>query len=529
MTVRLVTLVIAICLVPPIFQWFGFDFGMTNFQIGNAESGPTLVSSEDAILLSRGLMVHSLTEWTSVCLAFLTAVLSFVHYFLKKDVTTPIIATALMFSALLDAFRVLAIDRLIVELADPVAFTQITWSLSRVFLITLLVSGTLPFVFRKPGTQRVARDARDFFLLFLAYALAAFLIIFYSARWLAFSGDLATTNEFSQQLNFYALLLYSVAGGIVLTLYGSRYPGVFATSIVASLIPHSIAQLYATFGTTELYDAGFNLASFYKLLGYLIPVVGLIFDYRRASKADAELAITARQLDIARTIQLSLLPQTRPDVARIDTAGYSLASEAVGGDYYDHIILPNGSLMAVVADVSGHDLGAALLVANARAYLKAWAEDESDVSEILCGLNRFVSHDARGRRFITAMLADVPSEGDIRFVCAGHTGYVVRPDGTYRTLSQRNVPLGVLDELQTEVSTAPLADDETLLMLTDGVVELPNRLGEPFGLDRIAAVIAKNSERSAADTANEIQSAADDWAGRVEPFDDMTVLVLKRR
>ena len=533
LTSRLISLVTAICLVPPTLQWFGFDFSTSQYRAAPhwltvaAESNDGL--EVEALFLARGVIVHSLTEWTAVCLAFFTAVLSFVHYFLKKDVTTPVIATALMFAALLDAFRVLAMDHLIIEVSDPVAFTRITWALSRVFLITLLVSGTLPFLVRRSNEQRVARDFRDFALLLVAYSLAAFLIIYYSGRWLQFSDDAAITDHLTELLNFTALLLFSIAGGLVLTLYCSRYGGVFATAMVASLIPHSAAQLYATFGSSELYDAGFNLASFYKLVGYLVPLVGLVLDYRRASRADAELATTARQLDIARDIQTSLLPRELPKVARIDVAGYSVASEAVGGDYYDHITLPDGSLMLVVADVSGHDLGAALLMANARAYLKAWAEDESDIAAILESLNRFVAHDAMGRRFITGMLARVPSEGDIQFVCAGHTGYVVRPDGTYRTLEQKNVPLGVFDDLQADTAATQLADNETLLLLTDGVIELPNPTGNQLGLERIAKVVSESTDASAAETLDSLRTTASQWAGKVAPFDDMTALLLKRR
>lgn len=531
-TSRVVSLVIVICLIPPALQWLGVNFGTPSYVL-TSETGTFDADAKDvteeALFLVQGVIVHSLIEWTAVCFACIAAVLSAVHYFLKRDVTTPVIATALTFAGLLDGFRVLAIDRLIVDVSDAVAFTQITWAVSRLFHIVMLVCGTLPFVVRRSEPQRAARDLRDFVLLFIAYGLAAFLIIYYAGQWLHFDGEIAVANAFSRRINFLALVLFAVAGSIVLTVYGSRYRGIFSASLVASLIPHSAAQLYATFGSEALYDAGFNLASLYKLIAYMVPTVGLTLDYRRASRADTELATTSRQLSIARDIQASLLPRTLPTVGGIDVAGYSVASEAVGGDYYDHIELPDGSLMAVVADVSGHDLGAALLIANARAYLKAWAEDESDLAVIAEHLNEFVAHDAQGRRFITAMMVKVPSEGDLHFVCAGHAGYIIKPDGSYDVLEQKNVPLGVFDELKTQSTPTSLAADETLLLVTDGIVEVTNRKGCQFGIERCAAVIGQNASASAADTLAALRAELDKWTGNVEPFDDMTVLLLKRK
>lgn len=529
LSIRLITIVVAVCLVPPLMQLLGVDFSTPKYEIYletfDAETEDFAVES---LMANRGLSLHSLIEWTGVCLAFMAVVLSLVHYALKRDVTTPVIATALSFAAMLDAFRVLAINDLVASTPDPESFTLVTWALSRLFLITLLVSGTIPFLFRTPFPQRVARDFRDFMLLAVAYALAAFLIIYYAGQWLVFSDDPAIATALSRRVNFVALMIYAVVGSIVLTYYNSRYGGIFATALVASLLPHSIAQLYATFGSERLYDAGFHLASIYKLLGYLVPVVGLIVDYRRASNADSELASTERQLDIARDIQTSLLPTQAPAVENIDVAGYSVACEAVGGDYFDYIKLPDGSLLVVVADVSGHDLGAALLTANARAYIRAWAEGESDVAVILRSLNTFVSADAGGRRFITAMLVSVPAEGPISVVCAGHVGYIVAAGGTYKTLQQKNAPLGVIDELDTESLEAALAEDDTLVLVTDGVLELPDKAGNQFGIERVSAIIRDCRGESAATMLDRVRAEANLWAGTTARSDDMTLVLVKR-
>ena len=522
----------ALCAIPPLINLAGFSFGTPPSRLDIA--GWTLEDAqgrqEAYFRLLRGPLVHTLLEWSGVCVAIITALVSFVHYFLKRDITTPVIGTALLFIALFDGFRILAFDRLLIPLRDPAVFIPLTWAVSRNFHILILVVGTVPFLFGAARSVTVRRDLRDYLVFLLIFAGAALATILYFANLGEPAEEPSSAVVGAIGLNFAALALYLIAGTSVLMRYQRKYPSLFARSLQASVVPHACAQLYAAFGTDALYDNGFHLASAYKLLGYFVPLVGLMLDYRRASIADAELRTTEKQLLIARQISESLLPDGPPDVDGWDVAGFSQASEAVGGDYFDYVPLPDGSHLVLIADVSGHDLGAALLTADARSYLKALAETHGDLRLLTTRLNSLVGRSARQRRFITAFFARLqPGEPAVRYADLGHTGYIVEPDGQIRTLSQQNVPLGIADDVNEEPSTTSLAAKETLVLVTDGIVETLSPTEQQFGMQRLATVIARTVDRSVGETIDAVKTAVDEWADGAQPFDDQTLVLIRRK
>ena len=518
------------CLLPILAYASGLEVGSERAEFSPAgyEAASPLDRREAPFVIVRGELIHSLLEWTGVCAAFATALLSMVHYFLKKDVTTPVIATALAFAGVLDGMRVYTLLRLAGPVEDPELFAAITWGASRVFLASILIAGTAPYLFRKKRKRPPKRDAVDYVLLAVLYLLAAGTLIYYAREKLVLPRESAVVTQLEWTLNLCGLFLFVACSG-VLSVYARRTPSLFSSALLASMIPHVAAQACLLALSGRLYDAGFNLASAYKLVAYLVPMVGLVLDYRRASRADAELKTTERQLHIARDIQQSLLPTGPADWADLDAAGFSESSEAVGGDYFDFITLPDGARLVLIADVSGHDLGAALLMANGRAYLRAMAEDASDVRTIARRYNAFVGRDARGRRFVTGMLCKIDAAGRTEIVAAGHSGYLVRPDGSYATLEQENVPFGVLDEFEAEPLVLELKPGETLTLLTDGLQELPDPKGEQFGLDRTAAAVAAHARGECETSLADVRRAADAWAGGVDAFDDMTVVLVRRR
>ena len=522
-----------ICLIPPLLNVLGFDFGSQRrfLDPGKWLTAEPVRQEEAFFIILTGPLVHTLIEWTAVCVAVLTAIVSFVHYSLKRDITTPVIGTALLFVGLFDAFRILLVDRLPLLIQDPDTFTRITWAVSRSFHILIVFLGTLPFLFGDVRQHRPRSDLRDYALLTLLFAVGSVTMMTYFANMAPPDAESpATTLRPDFLMNIAALVLYLVAGGSVLMRYQRKHPSLFARSLQASIIPHVFAQIAILMLSERLYDNGFHLASLYKLIGYALPLVGLMLDYRRASRADAELKTTERQLDIARQISESLLPDGPPAIDGWDAAGFSRSSEAVGGDYFDYIPLPDGTWLVIIADVSGHDLGAALLTADARSYLKALAESETDVGFLASKLNGLVGRSARQRRFITSFLVRVrPGEATVRYVDAGHTGYVVEPDGQLRPLSQRNVPLGIADELSEGPSETPVGERETLLLVTDGMHETLSPSGQQFGMQRLASVIGRTADEPAEATLRAIRDELESWAAGAAPTDDQTIVLLKRR
>ncbi len=159
----------------------------------------------------------------------------------------------------------------------------------------------------------------------------------------------------------------------------------------------------------------------------------------------------------------------------IDAGGASYPAEAIGGDYYDFIALLDGSLGVAIGDVSGHGVGPALFMAEARALLRAFAETEGDVSEIMRLVNRVLVANVDEDRFITLLLAKLdPRTRTLVYVSAGHQpGFLLSSDGVVKQpLTSTGYPLGILSDA-TFPASAPIALEpgDIVMLVTDGIVE----------------------------------------------------------
>src|SRR5262249_24422041 len=154
------------------------------------------------------------------------------------------------------------------------------------------------------------------------------------------------------------------------------------------------------------------------------------------------------EIRIARQIQQKLFPAAALPLAGIDIAGASFPAEATGGDYFDYIPMDDGGLAVVIGDVSGHGYGPALLMAEVRAYLRAFPPTRTDVGEIVRLVNRALSGDTDDR-FATLLLARLdPRSRTFVYASAGHVpGYLFSSDGEIiPSLPSTGIPLAVLPD-----------------------------------------------------------------------------------
>jgi sigma-B regulation protein RsbU (phosphoserine phosphatase) len=324
------------------------------------------------------------------------------------------------------------------------------------------------------------------------------------------------------------LILFLVAGGVILPRFYRRYPSRFSYGLLLSVVPHIVCQAHAALGSRMLFDADFNIAHVLKIVASGVPLAGLVLDYKRAYLTEATLLATQEKLRAAREVQQSLLPQRTPPLEGFDLAGTSFAAEAMGGDYFDYVPMCDGRWGIVVADVSGHDLAASVFMTQTRAYLRALAERDSDIGGILASLNRHLSEDSRHRRFVTMFLAALdPRRHTLQFAAAGHSGYLFRRNGDIESLERTCPPLGVVDETVLSCPESKLEPDDLLLIFTDGVVEATSPEGKPFGNDRALNNVAWARERTATDIVNVLHRAVLDFVGGKPLVDDMTIVVLK--
>lgn len=230
----------------------------------------------------------------------------------------------------------------------------------------------------------------------------------------------------------------------------------------------------------------------------------------------------------ARTVQRTLFPAAAPCVPGFDIAGAVHPAQRVSGDFFDFMPLGPDSVGVLVADVSGHGLGPALLMAQTQAYLHALAETSSDPGELLSNANRLFANSDSGH-FVTMFLGRLDSATrSFVYAGAGHQGYLVRSNGAAHVLESTGYPLGV--EMDTAISSAPaivLQTGDTLVVPTDGTEETMSLGGREFGQERMLNVVRTNRKKSAAQIVNALFLAARNFSDGHPQDDDITALVVK--
>jgi len=248
--------------------------------------------------------------------------------------------------------------------------------------------------------------------------------------------------------------------------------------------------------------------------------------WRREHSRSRERLRMREEIDYARKIQLSMLPQAPPDIAWLDLSAASLPATEVGGDYYDTFRLTPSRLVLAVADVSGHGLASGLLLSGVRSCLYL-LEDDLASPEALRRLDSMVRRTTDKRTYVTLLLAMVDREaGTLAVTSAGHppllhyraaTGTVAPPLGTFAD------PRYVRNEV-------PIATGDLLVVYTDGVIEMHNDHEQDYGEERLTRAIARAAPgRTAREVRDSVLSDLANWKGSVEQADDITLVVARLR
>lgn len=235
------------------------------------------------------------------------------------------------------------------------------------------------------------------------------------------------------------------------------------------------------------------------------------------------------ELRMAREIQQKLFPVAPLPALGLDIAGGSFPAEATGGDYFDYIPMQDGSLAVVIGDVCGHGLGPALVMAELRAYLRAFLLTRTDVSEIVGLLNRALAGDTD--KFVTLFLAKLdPATRSMEYAGAGHPpGYVLDANGDVAgRLESTGLPLAILpDATYPALAAQPLRPGEMVLLLTDGIAEAHGPSQDMFGSERALRVVKAHRDRPAREVFNALFEAVREFCGPGYQPDDMTAVIIK--
>jgi sigma-B regulation protein RsbU (phosphoserine phosphatase) len=205
------------------------------------------------------------------------------------------------------------------------------------------------------------------------------------------------------------------------------------------------------------------------------------------------------EMRLAGQVQKRLYPPSRR-FPGIDIAGAAHPANATGGDYYDYLSMPGGQLGIVVADVSGHGLGAALMMVATRAALRSCVQMPLDLDEILDHVNTTLLGDLGPNSFVTMSLASLDIQAQsLTYSSAGHpSGYVMDSSGEVKSVMESTrIPLGIMADWKGQPpQNIPLERGDILVFLTDGILESLVADGSSFGV--VSKALSRSSERTVA-------------------------------
>ena len=303
----------------------------------------------------------------------------------------------------------------------------------------------------------------------------------------------------------------------------SSYRGMWSTLLAGNVFRGTLVnrkksgQLYSSGQTiTPMRDGSGNITHF-------VSVGRDLTERETIAERDSEMRL-------AGLVQTRLYP---PLLRRegIDIAGAALPANATGGDYYDYLSMREGRLGIVVADVSGHGLGAALIMVATRAAVRSFADIPIGLDEILDHVNATLLSDLEAGRFVTMCLASLDIRAmTLTYSNAGHpSGYVLSRAGEIKhVMDSTRIPLGVMSDWQGQPTRSiPLERGDILVFLTDGILESMRADGRAFGVDNVLALVKEHRLEPAQRILEHLLKGVQTAGGGVPQEDDMTAVICK--
>jgi sigma-B regulation protein RsbU (phosphoserine phosphatase) len=248
--------------------------------------------------------------------------------------------------------------------------------------------------------------------------------------------------------------------------------------------------------------------------GLLLFLIGLgTIVAHRVFAGEARLAAVRRELETARRIQTSILPRELPGIPGLEMAVRYLPAEDVAGDFYDFVPAEGRRLGALVADVSGHGVPAALIASMIKVAVAAQAEHAASPARVLTGMNR-IFHGKLRDQFITAVYVFLDLEaGRLTWANAGHPPPLLESAGGAVELAPTGTVMGRLSRADYTERSLPLVPGDRLLLFTDGIPECPSPAGELFGDARLQRFLADRPGLPPEPLAAALLASLASWSG----------------
>ena len=233
------------------------------------------------------------------------------------------------------------------------------------------------------------------------------------------------------------------------------------------------------------------------------------------------------ELNVARDIQLSMVPRTFPQYEAIDVYATLKPAREIGGDLYDAFMLDNESLCLCVGDVSGKGAPAALFMAMTKTLIKSYASSDFSTASIMTRVNDELCEGNDENLFVTVFLAILNIHtGELRFTNAGHNyPYIIKEDKSLVTLDQKHGPIvAAMDGLVYKEDLITLDKFDTLFLFTDGVTEAMNREEELYGEERLENFLLTHDCKDVKTSIELLMNDISEYENSMDQTDDITIL-----
>ncbi len=285
-------------------------------------------------------------------------------------------------------------------------------------------------------------------------------------------------------------------------------------------------------------QSGVSLNAITLLVGGIVAgaVAGQIRKHVQAALRGAEtkskLETIQHDLQVAQSIQQSLLPQDTPHLAGFDIAGWNRPADDTGGDYFDWKTLPDGKVVVSLADVTGHGIGPALLASVCHAYARSNFASAQDLTTALEHINQELGADLITGHFVTFVAAlCCPECPDVELLSAGHGPILIycRPQDCFVEMNAQGLPFGILPIFRPDPAAhLQLQSGDLVLLVTDGFFEWENDRGEQFGVPRMEGVIRASRDSASAEIITKLYESVTVFSNGTKQQDDLTAVIIKR-
>lgn len=294
-------------------------------------------------------------------------------------------------------------------------------------------------------------------------------------------------------------------------------------------------QILGTVYVDNRIQAGIFAQADLDLLSAIAYSAAIAIENARLYQLAVEKGRLERELQVARDVQVSLLPREIPQIPGWEFVASWLPARLVAGDYYDFIPGKEGQLGIVVADVSDKGMAAALFMTLTRSIIRSSTDLAIPPMEAMSRANRLICEDSTSGMFVTLFYALLdPANNRMTFVNAGHNPPLFfqtgkRPgQGVLSHLERTGMAMGVEPETPYEQRTVQFNPGDFAMFYTDGITDALNPQGQDFGVENLEGIVLAEREKSAKQMAQALENELQTFIGGAPLFDDSTFVIVRR-